>query len=94
VYLIPPSAIQRGAQQIHNVSKRLDTLTDRHPLVSEALTTILGNVRHTATFISPLEGLVLIRSPSEKLSALLCTPIICTANIDWRAPSGFICPSI
>ena len=45
---MPPSAILREAQQLHNVSERLDTLGD-HTGVSEALITISGNVRHTAT---------------------------------------------
>jgi hypothetical protein len=49
VYLMPPSAILRGAQQLHNVGERLDTLADQRPLASEALITISGNVRHTAT---------------------------------------------
>jgi len=40
--------ILREAQQLHNVSERLDTLGD-HTGVSEALITISGNVRHTAT---------------------------------------------
>ena len=49
MYLMPPSAILRGAQQLHYESKRFDTLADQHPLVSETLITILGNVGHTAS---------------------------------------------
>jgi hypothetical protein len=37
-----------------NVSERLDTLSDQHPRVSEALITISGNVRHTATLLEVL----------------------------------------
>ena len=54
MYLMPPSAILREAQQLHNVSERLDTLGDQHPRVSEALITISGNVRHTATLLEVL----------------------------------------
>ena len=58
-------AILHEAQQLHNVSDRLDFLADEHPLVSEALITISGNVRHTATLLEvfvvtnmgPLSGL-------------------------------------
>jgi len=60
-----PSAILREAQQLHNVSDRLDSLAGRHPLVSEALITISGSVRNTATLLevlvamkmAPLSGL-------------------------------------
>jgi hypothetical protein len=54
VYPVPPSAILHEAQQLHDVSERLDTLADQHPLVSEALMTISGNVRHTATLLEVL----------------------------------------
>jgi hypothetical protein len=53
------------AQQLYNVSDRLDSLAEQHPLVSEALITISGSVRNTATFlevlvtlkIAPISGL-------------------------------------
>ena len=51
---MPPNAILRDAQQLHNVSVRLDTLADQHPLVSEAVITISGNLRHTATLLEVL----------------------------------------
>jgi hypothetical protein len=51
---LPPSAILREAQQLHNVRERLDTLGDQYPLVSEALITISGNVRHTAALLDVL----------------------------------------
>ena len=54
MYPMPPSAILHEAQQLHDVSERLDTLADQHPLVSEALMTISGNVRHTATLLEVL----------------------------------------
>jgi hypothetical protein len=51
---MPSDAILHEAQQLHNVSDRLDSLADEHPLVSEALITISGNVRHTATLLEVL----------------------------------------
>jgi hypothetical protein len=59
------SAILYEAQELHNVSDRLDTLAGQHPLVSDALITISGSVRNTATLlevlvamkITPLSGL-------------------------------------
>jgi hypothetical protein len=36
------------------VSDRLDALAGEHPVLSEALVTISGNVRHTATLLEVL----------------------------------------
>ena len=60
-----PSAIPDEAQQLYNVSDRLDLLAGQHPRVSEALIAISGSVRNTATLlevvvatrIGPLSGL-------------------------------------
>jgi hypothetical protein len=60
-----PNAILHEAQQLYNVSDRLDLLSEQHPLVSEAILTISGSVRNTATLlevlvatkIAPLSGL-------------------------------------
>ena len=54
------NAILHEARQLHGVSDRLDSLAGLHPLVSEALITILGNVRNTATL---LEVLVATKMP-------------------------------
>jgi hypothetical protein len=59
------NAILHEVQQLYNVSDRLDSLAAQHPLVSEALITISGSVRNTATLlevlvamkIAPLSGL-------------------------------------
>ena len=51
---MPSNAILHEAQQLHNVSDRLDTLAEQHPLVSEALITISGSVRNTATLLEVL----------------------------------------
>lgn len=58
-------AILREVKQLYNVSDRLDSLAEQHPVVSAALLTISGSVRHTATLlevlvamkIAPLAGL-------------------------------------
>ena len=54
MYPVPPSAILHEAQQLHDVSERLDTLAEQHPLVSKALMTISGNHRHAATLLEVL----------------------------------------
>jgi len=51
---MPSNAILREAQQLHNVSDRLDLLAGDHPLVSDALITISGSVRNTATLLEVL----------------------------------------
>jgi hypothetical protein len=48
------TAILQEAQKLHNVSDRLDSLAEQHPLVSEALITISGNVRSIATLLEVL----------------------------------------
>jgi hypothetical protein len=45
-------AILHEVEQLHNVSTRLEGLADQHPPVSEALITIAGNVRNTATILA------------------------------------------
>ena len=51
---MPSSAILHEARQLHNVSDRLDLLADEHPLVSDAILTISGSVRNTATLLEVL----------------------------------------
>ena len=51
---MPSSAILNEAQQLHKVSDRLDSLAETHPVVSEALITISGSVRNTATLLEVL----------------------------------------
>ena len=52
--LMPSIAILREVQQLYKVSDRLDSLAEQHPLFSEALITIAGNVRNTATLLEVL----------------------------------------
>jgi hypothetical protein len=51
---MPFEAILREVEQLHEVSERLVTLAEQHPLVSEALLTISGSVRNTATVLGVL----------------------------------------
>ena len=51
---MPSTAILQEAQKLHNVSDRLDSLAEQHPLVSEAHITISGNVRGTAMLLEVL----------------------------------------
>jgi hypothetical protein len=47
-------AILNEVDQLHNVSTRLEGLAEQHPPVEEALMTIAGNVRSTATVLAVL----------------------------------------
>jgi hypothetical protein len=51
---MPSNAILHEATQLYNVSDRLDLLAEEHPLISEALITISGSVRNTATLLEVL----------------------------------------
>jgi hypothetical protein len=51
---MPSIAILREVQLLYKVSDRLDSLAEQHPLVSEALITISGSVRNTATLLEVL----------------------------------------
>ena len=61
---MPSTAILHEVQQLYGVSDRLDTLAEQHPVVSEALLTISGSVRNTATL---LEVLVATKMPLSRL---------------------------
>jgi hypothetical protein len=52
---MPSNAILNEAQQqLHKISDRLDSLAEEHPVVSDALVTISGSVRNTATLLEVL----------------------------------------
>ncbi len=51
---MPSNAILHEVRQLYNVSDRLDLLADEHSVVSEALLTISGSVRNTATLLEVL----------------------------------------
>jgi hypothetical protein len=62
---MPSIAILREVKQLYGVSDRLDWAAEQYPVVSEALITVSGSVRNTATLlqvlvatkIAPLSGL-------------------------------------
>jgi hypothetical protein len=60
-----PNAILREIRQLYNVSDRLHSLAEQHPLVLDALIGISGSIRNTATL---LEVVVAMKMPT--LSAL------------------------
>jgi len=60
-----PITILHEAQKLHSVSDRLESLAEQHPLVSEALITVSGSVRHTATLLE-----VLVATKMAPLSGL------------------------
>ena len=51
---MPSNAILLEAAQLYNVSDRLDSLAEQHPFVSDALITISGSLRNTATLLEVL----------------------------------------
>jgi hypothetical protein len=51
---MPFAAILREVDQLHSVSTRLEGLAEQHAPISEALLTIAGNVRNTATVLAVL----------------------------------------
>jgi hypothetical protein len=62
---MPPTAILYEIQKLYDVSDRLDSLSEQHPLVSEALIAISGSVRNTATLLE-----VLVATKMERLYRL------------------------
>jgi hypothetical protein len=51
---MPFAAILREVEQLHRVSARLEELSEQHAPISEALLSIAGNVRNTATILAVL----------------------------------------
>ena len=56
---MPSVSILREVRQLYSVSERLDSLAGQHPLVSEALITIAGNVGNRATLLEVLVAMKL-----------------------------------
>ena len=59
---LPLEEILQEVVQLNNVSCRLESLADDHPLVEDALMSISGNIRNTAT---TLEVLAVIKGKSH-----------------------------
>jgi hypothetical protein len=58
---MPFDALLDEVEQLQSVSTRLEGLAEEHPPVSQALITIAGSVRNTATVLAVL---VATRSPT------------------------------
>jgi hypothetical protein len=58
---MPIEAILHEVEQLHHVSERLAILADEHPPVSQAIMTISGSVRNTATLLGVLVATKLAR---------------------------------
>ena len=62
---MPATAILYEIQKLYGVSDRLESLSEQHPFVSEALLSISGSVRNTATLLE-----VLVATKMARLSGL------------------------
>jgi hypothetical protein len=51
---MPLTSILQQVQRLYGVSESLESLADQHPVVSEALLTISGSIRNTATLLEVL----------------------------------------
>jgi hypothetical protein len=51
---MPSTAILQEVDRLCAVSDRLNSLAEKHPIISEALLTISGSVRNTATLLEVL----------------------------------------
>jgi hypothetical protein len=60
---MPSNEILHEVQQLYKVSDRLESLADQHPVVSEALITISGSVRNTATLLEVLVATKIVPIP-------------------------------
>ncbi len=63
------NAILHEVQQLYSVSDRLDSLAEQHPLDSEALISISGRVRSTATLLEVLVAMKITPSGLDPAKA-------------------------
>ena len=62
---MPSKALLHEAQQLKDVSGRLELLADEHPTVTAAILTICGTIRSTATILEVLVARM-ASSPSKR----------------------------
>jgi hypothetical protein len=62
---MPFTSILREVQRLYGVSESLESLAEQHPVVSEALLSISGSIRNTATLLE-----VLVATKMAPLSGL------------------------
>jgi hypothetical protein len=51
---MPLTSILQQVQRLYGVSESLESLAEQHPVVSEALFSISGSIRNTATLLEVL----------------------------------------
>jgi hypothetical protein len=71
---MPPTAILHEIQKLYDVSDRLESLAEQHHLVSEALLTISGSVRNTATLLEVLVATKMALLWVTTSRCLICAP--------------------
>jgi hypothetical protein len=59
------NAILYEVKQLYSVSDRLEFLAEQHPLVAEALITLSGSIRNTATLLEVLVAMKM--APTSRL---------------------------
>jgi hypothetical protein len=62
---MPFTSILQEVQRLYGVSESLESLAEQHPVVSEALLSISGSIRNTATLLE-----VLVATKMAPLSGL------------------------
>jgi len=62
---MPFTSILQEVQRLYGVSESLESLAEQHPVVSEALLSISGSIRNTATLLE-----VLVATKMTPLSGL------------------------
>ena len=67
---MPFEAILDEVDQLHNSSTRIEQLAEQHPPMSEALITIAGSVRSTATVLAVLVATKLHSGDGQALPGL------------------------
>ena len=65
---MPSKALLHEAQQLKEVSGRLELLADEHPTVMDAILTISGTIRNTATILEVLPSCMASSSPDQGVS--------------------------
>ena len=86
MYPMHPNAILPEVQQLYSVSDCLDSLAGQHPLVSEALISISGSVRNTATLLEVTgrdENGAALRIRSSK--CLICSSLSVSWALGFRS---------
>jgi hypothetical protein len=77
---MPYKSILQEVHQLNDVSERLELLSAQHPQIEEALMTICGNIRNTATLLEVLVAINVAEAEGASTS-----PFIATNDADPQA---------